>query len=414
MIVQNYLIKNLDVQEKGCIFAASITTLGMDKNRLSYTTLIIRATIAIVFGALSIYLILTFIYPYHLAHRAQYTLPGAFPTEPGILTLTITCIGLVIGALLRVIRLPWWLAYPISAVTMLVCTCHACDVRGRWFHLPKLSEEPILAIDTEAYRGNWPEVQRLTQGDNNSYFWSYYHNLALAHQGHLADSLMYQQGLDEKALFYPIDEKGNYMSIFAAGEVWWFVQDLTMSEHAAMLGLTFSPNHTGVRPIQRLYQINKASGNERSARKFHRILTEYGVQIPETQRLASHASSNDTLRLAPQYALMLRSTLDRNRENLPALEYLLCLDLVYRDFKGFRADVERYGIPSNSRLYQEAMLIIMSYTPELRDTWHDYVDADTYNEFCRFNEGLNLNKKASQMQDFRHTYWYYCQYKQKK
>lgn len=372
-----------------------------------------KGIIALFIGASAIYLLLTQLYPYHLAHKAQFTLPGGWPTEPWALTLLLTLLGGTIGGLLRWLGLKRWICYPITGTLMTLCALHACDIQGRWFHLPNRADEQILAIDTEAHRNNWKRVQELTQDCAKSDFNVYYHNLSLAHQGQLADSLLHHSAPFEYALFYPIDETGNYMSISAAGEVWWFVKDLTMAEHAAMLGMIFSPHHTGVRPLKRLYEINMASGNDKSAAKFARILKAHDIELPLAEPMRTVRPHTDTLRLSFQYDLMLRSTLERNPANKPALEYLLCLDLLLKNLKDFRSDFERYGLPHNSRLFQEAMLILMSMAPELRDAWHDYIDADVYQEFCDFNAAMQQKRKSSQMQAFRSTYWYYFQFQKR-
>lgn len=283
---------------------------------------------------------------------------------------------------------------------------------------PTTQEEELLAIDCEAYHGNWTEVQRLTMAIGTSDLKAYYHNLSLAHQGMLADSLMHHYAPFERALFLPVNEDGNYKMFLAAGEAWWAVGDLTMAEHATMLGMIFSPRHTGSRAIRRLAEINIAQGDSAAAAKYLHILQK----CPQHKKWAeSHWSAlqglqpcqgKDTLRLSMQYQKSLRNVLDNKPYHQIAHEYLLCLDLLLKDLDSFREDVKRYGY-TPSRLYEEAILILMVNDEELRDLWHDYVSADTYQDFVRFNQLIGQNN-TSALASLRETYWYYYQFARKK
>lgn len=323
-------------------------------------------------------------------------------------------------ALIAVISVPayYWLRYPyhirhaeqtslssrVWQPLMLVMQGHPSD-----------GEERLLAIDCEAYRGNWAEVQRLTTADGGNDFMAYYHNLALAHQGCLADSLMHHYAPFERALFLPVDEEGNYKLFLAASEAWWAVRDLTMAEHATILGMIFSPRHTGSRPLRRLAEINIAQGDSAAAAKYLRILRDLPQhrawarqQLTGLNGLRLH-DGQDTLRLSHQYQESLRNLLDNDPHNLMAHEYLLCLDLLLKDLVSFRRDVEQYGHTA-SRLYEEAILILMANDEELRDTWHDYVTAATYDDFVRFNQLSAQGGGMQALAAFRHTYWYYFRF----
>ena len=362
--------------------------------------------IATAIGFACLYAMLAWLVPGHLMHREMFTLGEGWPTKPGKLTLLIGLIATAVGAVLRALRLPRWVAYPAAGATMLLLACHACQLRGEWLKMPDLDNERYYAADAAAWQGDWQRVQSLTREEQDSRLLSYYHYLSLAHQGRLADSLFAWSQPKVDDLFYPIDEHENYATITAASEVWWWVNDLTMAEHATMLGMIFSPGHTGRRPLQRLYEINLASGNRASAQKFARILNIEDV-MPEASDSEPKVADSDALRLSGQYGLMLRSTLERNPKNLPALEYLLCLDLVRKDLNGFRQDFGQWGWTHPSHTFQEALLILMDANPELREPWHDYIDASTYHDFVQFRQQCGPKPKADRVSAYRHTYWYY-------
>lgn len=327
-----------------------------------------------------------------------------------------------LALLFAIIGVPayYWLRYPyhVQHAEQTSLSSHfwqplALVMKGH----PQLGEERLLAIDCEAYHGNWAEVQRLTTDCQGSDFMAYYHNLSLAHQGHLADSLMHHYAPFERALFLPVDENGNYKLFLAASEAWWAVGDLTMAEHASMLGLIFSPRHTGTRALRRLTEINIAQGDSAAAQKYLRMLKHCPQHRTwaqqQEQRLPGLQlrDGQDTLRLSMQYQKSLRNVLDNNPYNVMAQEYLFCLDLLLKDLYSFRHDVEQYGhLPS--RLYEEAILILMVGEEQLRESWHDFVSDETYQDFIRFNQLMAQGNRQALAQ-YRETYWYYHQFAQR-
>jgi len=293
-----------------------------------------------------------------------------------------------------------------SLLTLLLFWCTACGETDP----AEKSRALVVSIDEAAAEGDWDRVIQLTTDCWEKDFQAYYRNLAFAHKGLLADSLMHHYAPCENALFYPIEDKSSSFTTTAAGEVWWYLGDLTMAEHATIIGMIGSPGHKQARHLKRLYQINMASGNEKAAAKYRRILEADGEEIPADIAPFSSCHRADSLRLGMQYDVMLRSLLEQNPQNKAALEYLLCLDLLLKDLVSFRKDVSRYGLPSRSVLYQEAILIVMMNHPELRTEWHDYVTERTYSSFVQFTQIMQNPSLKAQLRYYRNTYWYYYQF----
>lgn len=270
-----------------------------------------------------------------------------------------------------------------------------------------------ISIDNAAAEGNWDRVIELTTDCWGEDFQAYYRNLAFAHKGLLADSLMHHYAPYENALFYPIEDKSSSFTTTAAGEVWWYLGDLTMAEHATIIGMIGSPGHKQARHLKRLYQINMAAGNEKAAAKYRRILEADGEEIPADITLIPTCHRADSLRLGMQYDVMLRSIIKQNPKNKAALEYLLCLDLLLKDMTSFRQDVTHYGLPKSSVLFQEAMLIVMMNHPELREKWKPYVSDYIYSRFVFFTQIMQDPNKKAQLRNYRDTYWYYYQFIQR-
>lgn len=270
-----------------------------------------------------------------------------------------------------------------------------------------------ISIDAAAAEEDWDKVIELTTNCWGDDFQAYYRNLAFAHKGLLADSLLHHYAPFEMALFYPIKDKSSAFTTTAAGEAWWYVGDLTMAEHATIIGMIGSPGHKQARHLKRLYQINMASGNEKAAAKYRRILEADGEEVPAPISPMAGCHHKDCLRLGAQYDVMLRSILDQNPKNTAALEYLLCLDLLIKDLNSYRQDISKYGVPNNSVLYQEGMLIVMMNHPELRTEWGKYVSEWTFNEFMRFTQIIQDPSRKGDIGYYRDTYWYYYKFIQR-
>lgn len=300
--------------------------------------------------------------------------------------------------------------------------------------LPNMQLEHQMALDVEASYGHWDKVEQLTEDDQPYNLDIYYRNLALAHRCALLEGLMerHQNGMD--GIFMPVNEQGNYFLFAAAGEAWWAIGDLTMAEHATLLGMIFSPRHTGTRCLRRLTEINMAKGDDMAAMKYLRMLEQTvphrswaqaamaqlkanaegsdSRPFPTVTRQQQMQAATDTLRLSTQYHASLINLLDSNKDNLMAQQYLLAYDLMLKDMLDFADDVERcYAVPS-CRVLEEARLIVMASREELRDAWNSHIQATTWEDFMAFNQAFTQNQGKAQALNarFGRTYWYYSQF----
>lgn len=287
---------------------------------------------------------------------------------------------------------------------------------------PDMILEHQMALDVEASYGHWDKVEELTR-DNRPYNIDiYYHNLSLAMRNALTEKMFERHQNFTDGLFLPVNENGNFFLFSAAGEAWWAVGDLTMAEHATLLGMIFSPRHTGTRNLRRLAEINLAKGDQPAAMKYLRLLqqtiphrqwAETRMQQAQAQSYQSEMQSTaDTLRLSTQTQRSLRNLLDCQPQNIRAMQYLISYDLLTKDMISFADDIERYGLHLNSRIIEEAMLIVMTARPEMRDRWHDYVQESTFRDFQTFNSIFEQSNGNPQMlkKQFGNTYWYYMQF----
>jgi len=321
---------------------------------------------------------------------------------------------------LLILRIRGLLTRVVVIVIGVILGCWMLDIsplpQSKMWGIPNLEMEHQLAIDVEASFGHWDKVQAMTAQREELYNIDiYYHNLCLAKRGQLADSLLYYPQNGVNGLFIPVNEEGNYFLFSAAGEAWWAVGDMTMAEHATLLGLIFSPRHTGSRNLRRLAEINQANGDTLAAHKYLRLLQQSPVhgrwasQLSTLHSPLSTLHSPDTLRLQGEVQLCLRGLLDANPQNEIARQYLLCYDLLSQDLFSFASDVERYGCSAGVRLFEEAMLVVMASRPEMRPVLQSLVREEVYQDFLAFNQALsqsNGNLKSLKAR-YATSYWYY-------
>ena len=301
------------------------------------------------------------------------------------------------------------------------------EARKAWGHPDRLSE-CAMGLTVEASLEHWETVAELAAEDRKSVIGTYYYNLANAMRGQLADRLMDYYQPFERGLFLPVGEHSAPFQIACAGDVWWALGDMTMAERDAMLGMLFSPAHTGSRYLRRLAETNLVSGDYEAAAKYLRILLNSPADRDwALERFPDRWSQSYRMRIEGKRTLMprfdlvhgmdqtqliLRILLNSNPSNRMALDYLLCYDLLTKDLDAFVADYD----PSltASHLYEEAMLIFLAAKGGMdgENFSHYHISGKTLEQFNRFvtiykrdnGSGANLSG------EFGKTYWYYFYY----
>ena len=337
-----------------------------------------------------------------------------------ILILTIAAAALLAGASQAafLLRYPYFRKYAAQNGISLR------EARKAWGHPDKLSEV-AMGLTVEAALENWDAVAALAAEDRKSEIGTYYYNLANAHRGALADRLLDYYQPFERGLFLPVGERSTPFQIACAGDVWFALGDMSMAERDAMLGMLFSPAHTGSRYLRRLAECNLVTGDLEAASKYLRILHNMrGNRQWARERFPGHWDPAYQLRIAekrnllPQLDLVhgmdqaqiaLRILLGTNRTNKMALDYLLCYDLLTKDLDAFVGDYD----PSltASRLYEEAMLIFLAAKGGMTEDNlnHYHISATT---LARFNRFVSIYKRdngsgRNLTQEFGKSYWYY-------
>lgn len=299
--------------------------------------------------------------------------------------------------------------------------------RKVWGH-PDERSETAMGMAVEASLENWEAVAVLAKEDRKSEVGTYYYNLSNAMRGQLADKLLDYYQPFERGLFLPVGAQSSPFVIGCAGDVWFALGDMTMAERDAMLGMLFSPAHTGSRYLRRLAETNLVTGDYEAASKYLRMLLnspsdrEWArVRLPDAWNPGYRMYIEEKRAKLPRFDLVhgmdqvqytLRVLLNSNSSNKMALDYLLCYDLLTKDLDAFVADY----VPSltHSRLYEEAMLIFLAAKGGMDpdNFTHYQISQETLSRFDRFvtiykrdnGSGKNLTE------EFGKTYWYYFYY----
>lgn len=281
------------------------------------------------------------------------------------------------------------------------------------FGKPGAELEWAMATVLAADAGDWQKVRELTQEDRHSTFCSYYHNLANAKLSSLSDGLLDYYQPFERGLFLPVQEGQAPFLIGCASESWWQLGAMTQAEHAAILGMTFSPNHRGERYMRRLAEINLVNGDEPAAAKYLAAMRrplDSGWQEKVPLRPAT-----DTLVLASDYRAVLLNLLESNPANSMAYEYLLCFDLLTKDIPHFMEDYDPQGI--HSKVYDEVALTGLAMQGRLSEqaTQQYGIDPATAQEFFEYTELYQrCGGSISQLEDrFSKTYWFFYHFAQR-
>ena len=298
------------------------------------------------------------------------------------------------------------------------------DARKAW-GLPNQESEWAMGLAVEASLENWDKVSELAAKDRKAEIGTYYYNLSNAMKGQLADKLLDYYQPFERGLFLPVGSQSTPFQIACAGDVWFALGYMPLAERDAMLGMLFSPAHTGPRYLRRMAECNLVTGDYEAASKYLRILLnthrnrKWAQQrFPENWSPAYQLRIAEKRNLLPQFDLVhgmdqapiiLRVLLSSNHTNKMALDYLLCYDLLTKDLDAFVADYN----PSftSSRLYQEAMLIFLAakggMSQENFDHYH--ISEATFRDFNRFVTIYQQDGGAAKnlTKDFGKTYWYY-------
>lgn len=292
---------------------------------------------------------------------------------------------------------------------------------GCWVGMPNMTSEAIVRTDVKTFWGKSLTADDFPEAVRNVQISNCLHTLSqIRAQG---DATLDKVDWDCTQLFIPVNSEGNHMAFTAAGEVWYALGDMTMAEHATILGMIFSPAHCSSRHVKRLAEIAMARGDKPAAAKYLRILSHtlphstwaaarMSGEVPSrTAELRNLMPRTDTLRASADYRTSLRNLLETNPANALARTYLLALDMQQKHMADFAEDYLRYGRGVMTRAYAEALMVVLATSPADVRTRFDgiLIPSDVWRDFERFNRLMERGDVGAMRREFAGSYWLYCQ-----
>ena len=126
-------------------------------------------------------------------------------------------------------------------------------------------------------------------------------------------------------------------------------------------------------------------------------------QLPVYRQKRQISNHQDTLAVSDNSHFIMMQLLDSNPDNIVALDYMLCTELLLKDIANFKRDYDRYCAmrPRLKKLYQEALCIWLAGTEASAEEWQRLiVMPDVARRFKQYSQQRGSSA-------FRDTYWYY-------
>ncbi|OQB71399.1 MAG: hypothetical protein BWX93_00115 [Bacteroidetes bacterium ADurb.Bin139] len=283
----------------------------------------------------------------------------------------------------------------------------------------------ILELDYESQQGNWSRVLLLSREyAMQNRIASYYTNLALSQTNLMGEWLFHFYQPGPAGLFLPATPQSTPLMITFANEVFFYLGDLNMAQHAAMLGMIFSPCHRSSRLVKRLAGIHIAIGDAPAAGKYLGLLEKtlfyrkWAVKSRELQTvenipLREKIPSVDTIRLADDYITSLEILLQSNPENKMALDYLLCYHILNKDIPSFRQAYDKWFHHAHERIpgvYAQALIVSLFQEKADNEVLKKYnmttsVIGDFMDYTRTYEEAGGLS--APLQERYGNTFWFY-------
>lgn len=378
-----------------------------------------------------------------------------------ILTLCIVLAGLLVYKILTNLKVSPWIALVIGICMMgFLTVCHFSTVyklsstvciigwllflwavsaiRARWLRLscfmiillpayllfgtpkkvrlqaPDFVLEKDFAVSNEYYFGNYDKVLDIVRGsDGWTQQMQFFYNLVNAQRDQLPDRL-FDFTPNHLGTFEKIGSETPRLTINNMNELYWVLGDMTFTERAAMMTNVFAPENRNVRMMKRLAECNIVSGDTLAAEKYLRILDKTFVYSKWSGLVREHGKDlyrnkmqmvnhRDTITISDNAHFLMMQLLDHNPDNMVALDYILCSDLLLKDITNFKRDYDRYCTdnPRLKPLYQEALCIWLAGSNASQEEWRNYIKLnDVMQRFIQYN-----NQRGNPR--FKGTYWYY-------
>lgn len=239
---------------------------------------------------------------------------------------------------------------------------------GLWVDAKKAEGvEDLLTYNIEYGRGNYKGIIKLYEHSRNAKTpeMSFFYAASASQLGILPDKLL-KMKKPNLGTFIHLDSKSNLFTIEMAAELYYLIGDMTYTERACMHANNFSPTKRCACLVKRLAEANLIIGDYAGAEKYlgqlrksfiYRKWAEEhtpGSFSEEVQRKIDYKrqflNNANEIRIGDNCHTILTGLLDANRNNIVALDYLLCTDIIANQKGMFMRDYQKYG-PRDCELY---------------------------------------------------------------
>jgi hypothetical protein len=272
-------------------------------------------------------------------------------------------------------------------------------------------------------------LEFLSDKPMNNYLFMNYANMALAHQGELANRAFYYHPKGMNSLLATANATGTVRLM--ASDVHYSVGCIAEAQqHAFEAQVTF-PKSIGIQTMKRLVKTNLIFGHHEVAEKYLSLIArttfhkdwamkyrqfiyndkaiEADAELGEQRR---NLSKRNRFAMFRGWTPELEDILESNPDNQKALEYLGLSYLMNKDLKGFQAFMEKYyGARKGKTLplsFQQAVMALDNQ--DMINAWGISASVkDQYRQFMRqyTQNRQNPNLKNVMSRSFGHTVWYY-------
>ena len=168
-------------------------------------------------------------------------------------------------------------------------------------------QEKLYGIAIEAHHENWDKVLEIAESVellNN--IATYYTNIALSEKNLLGERLMDFYQPFSSGLLLPTIPGYSWFALGAATDAYYYIGDMEMAQHAAMVGMISTPQKRSARLTKRMAEINLAKGDIPAATKYQRIL--------ESTLFYKSTSKKGIYYTLPRKAVIFKEDVSENRQ----------------------------------------------------------------------------------------------------
>lgn len=265
----------------------------------------------------------------------------------------------------------------------------------------------------DAFRVNGhPQVRLSQDAQVSSTVRRFMYNLVQAQRGNLPDVLLE---------FYP-----NYLGTFTSmigtnipmlmfmnlHEFYFAIGDIARAERGAFMASVSVPSNRNAYCVKRLAECALVRDDQKATDKFIGLLrqtipysdwAENAAHDDRYRQKAQYINLQDTISPSEESCDIMSQLVKSNPQNVVALDYLLCSQLLKKDIDSFKRDYDLYCTehPRIKKLYQEALCIWLMKNNAGQEEWQKYIKDDQVKD--RLKEYMAEKGSAR----FADTYWFY-------